>query len=531
MAEIAEEQQEQGIDLQRYLNIVRRRHLQFLIPAFLGWVIVWSLSWILQPRYKSSTQILVEHPTMPKDYVTPNVNDDLQERLHSIKQQVLSRTRLLQIIEKLHLYADGHRELSPDEKVGMMARDINLDLVQDSPGAPINAFSISFSSDNPRIAQAVATELTDQFINENLKVREQLSENTTDFIKEQVKIAAQHLADQEAKVRTFQAAHEGELPSQQASNLQILSGLQQQLQNEEDSLSTAKQQHEFFQTEINQYQNAHQTVRTADGTPTGLAGIDQQLEQLRVKLADLTSRYTDQYPDVVATKDQIVKTERRRAAFIAAIKNQPATKPDDAHEAVDPATNSSLMQLQSQLRANQLAIENRERAISDLKGRINEYQARLNAEPATEQQLADLNRGYDQSKKDYDDLVQKSNDSSIATSMEQMQQGERFTVLDPAPLPLKPDFPNRLKFCALGLGVGFGLGLAVVVGLEFLDDRIHGDGEIKKLLQVQVLSEIPEVPTSASIKAAKHRLTLGWVTAGLVIFAMLAGSAFSYLHN
>lgn len=106
MVDDFDEKSSEGFDLQRYLGIVRRRHLQFLIPLFLGWALVWGASWVLPPTYRSGTLILVEQPTMPKDYVTPNVNDDLQDRLRSITQQILSRTRLLHIIEQLNLYAD-----------------------------------------------------------------------------------------------------------------------------------------------------------------------------------------------------------------------------------------------------------------------------------------------------------------------------------------------------------------------------------------------------------------------------------------
>src|SRR6202035_419512 len=123
------EEKTEGFDLQRYLGIVRRRHLQFLIPLFLGWAVVWGASWVIPPRYQSSTLILVEQPTMPKDYVTPNVNEDLQERLQSITQQILSRTRLLQIIDRMGLYG---RNQSPDEKVERMRKDIDIDLVRDA---------------------------------------------------------------------------------------------------------------------------------------------------------------------------------------------------------------------------------------------------------------------------------------------------------------------------------------------------------------------------------------------------------------
>jgi len=131
MVDDLDEKSSESFDLQRYLGVVRRRHLHFLIPLFLGWVVVWGVSWILPPRYESSTLILVEQPTMPKDYVTPNVNDDLQDRMQSITQQILSRTRLLHIIDQFNLYAGPRSQPSPDQKVGQMRKDINLDLVRD----------------------------------------------------------------------------------------------------------------------------------------------------------------------------------------------------------------------------------------------------------------------------------------------------------------------------------------------------------------------------------------------------------------
>jgi polysaccharide biosynthesis transport protein len=534
MPEIAEEQNSGGFDLQRYLNIAQRRHLQFLIPAFLGWLLVWSASWVLPVRYKSGTSILVEEPTMPKNYITPNVNDDLQQRLQSIRQQVLSRTRLLLIIDKYHLYSGGRRHPNPDEKVAYMGRDIDIELMEDHD--QINGFQISYSAHQPQVAQEVANDLAALFINENGRVRLEESEDTTRFLEDQLEKSRTHLADQEAKVRAFQSAHEGTLPSQQASNLAILSGLQTQLQSEQDGLNAAKQQRSFYQTEIEQFRTVHAPAHAADGTPTGLPALDDQLETLRSKLADLSSRYTDNYPDVQSLKEQIAKTEKMRDALAAQLKakgniSQQSSAAADTDDSEDPSANAALLQLKGQLKANQIEIANREQAISSLKAKINDYQTRLNEEPAIEQQLLELNRGYDQSKKDYDDLLTKKNDSQMATSMEQLQQGERFTVLDPASLPLKPDFPNRMKLCGAGLGVGLALGLIVVAGLEFLDDRMHSEREIKSLLPLPVLSEIPEVLSYSDERSIKHRMLTRWVLTALAIFVVMAGSAFSYLRG
>ncbi len=190
-----------------------------------------------------------------------------------------------------------------------------------------------------------------------------------------------------------------------------------------------------------------------------------------------------------------------------------------------------MLQLQGQFQAEQAEITNREQSIASLKSRISDYQARLNDEPATEQKLTDLTRGYDQSKANYDDLLRKESDSQMATSMEKMQQGERFRTLDPPSLPLKPDFPNRLKFCGMGLGAGLALALVVAIGLEVVDDRLHSESAIKGLLPMKVMAEIPEVLNPSDVRSNRRRMFLGWAFAALVFTSVLAGSAFSYLHS
>jgi len=536
MPELFEEQNSRGFDLERYLGIARRRHLHFLIPMFLGWLVVWGTSWILPARYKSSTLILVEQPTMPKDYVTPNINDDLQERLQSITQQILSRTRLLHIIEQLNLYGGEQALSTPDEKVERMRKDIEIELVRD-PQNRVTAFNVYYSARDPHIAQQVTSELTNLFINENLEVRQQQSEDTTKFLESQLETARQNLAAQEAKIREFKGQHVSELPSQLASNLQILGGLQSQLQTEEDALNTAKQQHVYLETLLSQYKTLQGSVRSPEGTQMGLPAIDQELDKLKSDLADLSSRYTERHPDVRKLKDQIARTEKMRDQLLADLRTKPNASPSDSNsiapirDAADLAQASPMAQLQSQMQANQIEIKNREQTIAGLKAKVNDYQARLNQEPVREQQLADLTRGYDQSKANYDELLKKKNESAMATSMELLQQGERFRIIDPPSLPLKPEFPNRLKFCGIGLAVGLTLGVGVIGAFEKFDDRLYGEKELKELLPVPVISEIPVIANPLDEKMAKRKIWMGWATAAVVIATILAGSAFSYLHG
>jgi len=528
MNELPEEQNSEQFDFRRYWGMVRRRHLYFVLPMFLGWLIVFGASWFVHPRYNSSTLILVEEPTMPKNYVAPNVSQDLQDRLQSMTQQIMSRTRLLTIITKLNLYQNSRRTTTNDARVDQMRKDINIELVRDSRNNEITAFRINYSSHNPHIAQAVTSELKDLFINETLLARQAESEGTTKFIEQQLQDASTQLAQQEAKVHAYEAAHEGALPSQSTSNLQILSGLQSQLQSQQDALNSARQQRVLLQSQIQQYKSAPAATKTPDGAPTGVAALDIELAKLRAQLVDLSSRYTDSYPDVKKLKEQIAQTQQMRDQMAAKAKEAAATSAPDADIA---PPGSPLAQLQSQLQVNRLEISNREQAITALETRIAQYEGRLNSTPATEQELAELNRGYDQSKANYDDLLKKKNESEMATDMEQMQQGERFAMLDPPSLPTKPYFPNHLKFCGMGLGIGLALGVLVAGGLEFFDDRLYSEKDIKDLLPAAVIAEIPDILSPADEARGKRKLLLDWAMTAAAFLVILAAAAVSYLHG
>jgi polysaccharide biosynthesis transport protein len=537
MVDNLEEEKSESFDIERYLGIVRRRHLHFLIPLFVGWLVVWCASWVMPPRYKSSTLILVEQPTMPKNYVTPNVSDDLQGRLQSITEQILSRTRLLKIIDQFNLYSGPHAERSTDQKVARMRKDIEIELVRDKM-QEISAFNVYYWSRDPHIAQQVTSELTNLFINENLEVRQRQSEGTTKFLESQLESARSVLSEQEERIRQFKAAHVGEMPAQLASNLQILSGLQSQVQNEEDALNAARQQHVYLQTLVDQYRSLQAPGKSGETSNIGLPAIDKELDRLKAQLADLSSHYTERHPDVRKLKEQISKTERMRSQLLAGLKDknsQPGSESAETVgsgiEGIDPTQASIMLQVRGQLKSNEVEIGNRERAVAALKAKIEDYQARLNQEPIREQELADLTRGYDQLKENYDDLLKKKNESAMATSMELLQQGERFRIVDPPSFPQKPEFPNRLKFCVMGFALGVALGGVVAGAFEFLDGRLHTEKDLKKLLPVEIITEIPAIINVAEIEQANRRLWFGWAMALFVFASIAAGSAFSYLRG
>ncbi len=529
-----EKLQESGepLDFGEIKGMVRRRRWQFLVPFFCGWLLVWGASWVIPSTYRSGTLILVEQPSVSAKYVESNIDSDIQHQLDSITQQILSRTRLLRIIDNLGLYAKDRKHKSPDDLVEAMRKDIEIELTH-SDDRKLSSFNIYYQNRDPKMAQQATSELANLFITENLEERQKRSENTTSFLEDQLVQARAKLAAQEAKLRVFKDQHLGELPTQTQSNLQILTGLQAQVQANQDSLNRAKQQNAYLESLINQYRAIDSGSKSGEtGGPAGLAAIDKELDQLKAQLADLTSHYTDKHPDVRKTKEQIARTEKMRERIVAEMNNPAATSATapTAASSSEPKT-APMLEMESQLKANRLEIANREAEIKDEQNKINQYQARLNMAPVMEQQFADITRDYDQSKTDYEALLAKKNQSEMSTDLEKTQQGERFSMLDPPNLPVKPYKPNRLMLCGAGLAVGLVLGGGFAFGLEKLGGKIYSEREIRKLVPFDVIAEIPQIENLEEQASHRRGTWIASAAAVVVVGFILLGSAVTYLYG
>ena len=513
--------------MDEYWAMVVRRRWWILGPLFLGWLIVFASAWIIPPKYTSETVILVEQQKVPQQFVMPNVQVDLQERLQSITQQVLSRSRLLNIINNLHLY-QGLFFSSPDDQIAQMRKDIKIDLIQTPPTqgkAPeLTAFKVSYVADKPQIAQQVNTQLASYFIDENVRASQQQSESTTNFLDSQLTSAAAALAAQEKKIREYEAAHMGELPDQLQSNLQILAGAQSQLAAAIDARDKALQQQAYLNSLATQYDAMGVSESTTTPPPT----VGQQLDAARAELASLEAKYTPDHPDVKKMKETIAKLEQMQ-------KDAQNNKSDSSSDSDKPTVTASqvqaitpVMQIQSQIKANKLEIQSREAQIAKLEAKVNEYQARLNATPGRQQELSDIMRNYDESKKNYDGLLGKTMSSSLATSLNRQQQGDQFRIIDPPSLPEKSSFPDRFRFSLAGLGIGLALAFVFGVGTEFLDDRIRSEQDLVDTAQLPVLAEIPPLPTEHEIAAKKWKPWVAVAAAILIAIIIPTGIWYAY---
>ena len=528
-------EQELSLDatLNKFLQIAIRRRWLLLIPTTVIALGAGVFSLRLPNRYKSEATILVEGQQVPERYVTANTTIDIREALMSMSDAILSRTQLLQIIDEFGLYRKERERLVPEQLVEVMRQNIQIEpLERGSEAKDLNAFTISFNGDDPRKAQAVTTKLTTLFIEESDKSREQQSARTTNFLSSELDAAAADLKQQESRVREFKMQFLGELPEQQQGNLAILSGLHGELQNTMATLGRAREQQVYLQSLLSQYESMTNTGVVVPGVaPTDpRAAIRADLIRLRSQKADSLSRYTAEYPDVVKVDEQIKATEARLAASTQVpAPTKPTTAPANSTSAsTPPERNATTAQVKSQLEANRLEIENAMRDEKRVEDQITIYQGRLNLTPVREAQLADLLRDYNQSKQHYDDMLGKKTQSELATSLEMHQQGQRFNIIDPPSLPMKPTSPNHLKISLSGLMAGIGLGVALAFWAETKDHSIRDEHELRGIFAFPLMLGLPSLLTTVEKRRRSRIAVLEWLLGTTLCLLVCATEFYIY---
>ena len=406
---------------------------------------------VLPKKYTSTTMVLVEQPTVPVEYVKPVVNDDLNHRLASMKEQVLSRSRLQPIIEKLNLYPEQRSKVHMEELEDTLRKAVEVELMQPMPGS-VNkqppGFQISVTFANPQVAQQICTDITSMFIEQNSKRREQQAVDTTQFLSQQLEQAKTKLDEQDAQLAQFKRQYLGSLPEEETTNLNILTGMNTQLEAVIQALSRAQQDKAFNEAMLSQQETNWKQMTNGNQNPENQ---EQQLTQLEAQLSDLLARYTPEHPDVLKVKSQIEELKKKLA-------QEPASKNSTVAQAPlhEPP---QIQQLRAKIKQDDLGIAELAKRQGQIQEQIRLIQGRVQASPMVEQQFKEITRNYQTALELYNDLLKKRDSSTMATSLEHQQESETFRILDPPSLPTTPSFPNRLALIGGGTGCRAGPGI------------------------------------------------------------------------
>ncbi len=481
------------LGLQDYTTILKKRWWMIAIPAIILPIAAYAASYLVDPQYVSQTLVIVQQQKVPDNYVKPVIAEDLTGRLASMREQILSRSRLEPIITRFNLFAG--QKATMDERLDAMRRAIDIKPIQSAMSRGVPGFYISFRASDARTAQAVCGEITSMFVNENLKSREQSAQGTTDFLRRQLEDAKRSLDEQDSKLAKFQQQYVGKLPGQEEPNMNMLASLNTQLDAATQALARMQQDQSYGQTILAQQAREFQTPESQRIAPQAQ---QQELQQLLAQEADLTARYTADYPDVVAIKRKIADVRHEMAQA-----PPPSAAPTNNVQRNEPA---SLLQLRAQVRAQELGIAQKKHDQAAIQSQIRVYQDRISSSPLVQEQYKILTRDYQTAHESYDALLKNMQQAKMATDLERQQQGEQFSVMDEPNLPDAPFSPKRPVFAAGGLALGLILGLAIVALLEYRDTAIRSDRDLWAFTKLPTLGTISLIgdPVLASPKVSKR---------------------------
>jgi len=473
-----------------YLAMLRRRWVLILVLALVGPPLAYGVSRFLPDRYKSQTLVLIESPKV-SDTLVPQVDiTSISQRLGSMQQQILSRSRLVPIVHQVGLVSDNEDKSAVDGVIYQLQKAIDVTPVQpmvelgvrDLPG-----FFVNVTWGNPGMAQKICEAVTSLFIQENLRVQQEHTQQTTQFLSSQLVEAKTDLDAQDAKLAAFKSRYLGSLPDDEQSNLNILTGLTSQLDATNQALARAQQDKSFAESMLTEQISAWQATQNGHNPDT----LEQQLAAMQAQLASLELRYTDDYPDVLKMKHDIAVLEQKIAE---------ATEPKDAKSQVDlskPQKPSSeptqVTQWRTQIHTAEQMIVEKTKEQEEIKKQIALYQSRVQGSPVVEEQYKELTRGYQTALDSYNDLLRKRSESAMSGELNREQQTEQFVVLDAANLPDTPSFPNRPLFALGGLAGGLALGCGIAFLFELQDTSLRTERDVEHSLRLPVLAMVPAI--------------------------------------
>lgn len=501
-------EQESGLleKLPLVLGALARRRWVIIGCATMVPLIAVGVVFQLPDEYTSDATLIVVRQQVSQRYVDPSNTISASEALKGMTREILSRTRLLGIIDAFGLYPKQKAKLKPDKLAEHMRGSVSvtpLDQTRDRGiMSDLTAFMVSYTAENPRLAQEVASRLTSLFIEENLKAQGNQATMTSKFLTEQLEQAKKKLDEAEGRLRDFKLKNLGELPQQEQSNLGALTDLRIQLQSNLSNRSRAQQQR--------------------IGLESVLSG---NIARLNSDRSALLARFTPKHPEVVKIDGQI---ERLQDLLTQLQNGKPGiVKPEDGKVPEDQI----VAQLKGQVEANLTDSENLTRDEQRLRLEISQYQNRLRLTPVREQQLTGILRDYELNKQDYEDLLSKQLKAQLTANLEEQQAGQHFRLVDPPSLPSVPSGPKRMRISLGALGGGLALGVVLAFLLELRNRSFHTEQEVKRVFDAPLVVGVPLVMTPKELNTRKWSRVVEWVTASFLLAVVAAAEVYVFLKN
>jgi polysaccharide chain length determinant protein (PEP-CTERM system associated) len=487
----------------RALEILRRRKLVALVvfATVLASAVTFAL--YLPNLYRATAVVLVERP-VSETFVRPAVTGELESRLHVIKQEILSRARLTELITRFNLYPELRKGGQIDAALDQMRRDVVVE-----PTGPemlsgkikTVAFNLYYTGERQETVAEVANAIANFYVEKNDAIRSTEAVQTTHFLKSQLDEAKKELDEHEGRLRAYTSAHNGELPQQVDMNLATLERLNTQLRLiSEQQIRTLEQRQRLLETIPGSATFARPSAPDAAGSET--------LEQKKLDLSQLEARFTSKHPDVVRLKQEI--------AALEATKGKPTAAPEDAVAAGQARGRAQILaNLDGEL-------EKQKREEGAVRASIAATEARLNSLPARQQDYASISRDHQVAQERYNSLLTRLGEAQVAESMEADKSGERFRIMEAAIPPADPSAPNRVRLMMMGFILALVMAFIAVLAIEQFDTTFHSVDELRQFTKIPVLAAIPRIHPRPATRILRMAAATGCLAAVLFLVVTLS---------
>jgi polysaccharide chain length determinant protein (PEP-CTERM system associated) len=502
------------------LEIARRRKWLILLPAVLIAVGASAVIHQWPNLYRSATVILVVPPRVPESYVRSTVTTRLSDRLHAISQQILSRTKLEQIIKDFDLYQRerADQELMEDIVERMRSRDIRIDIAKG------DAFVVSYTADDPRVAMRVTERIASLFIDESLRDREILADGTHQFLASQLDESRRQLVLTETKLEEYKRAHNGELPDQMQANLQGLHNTEMALQSLGEALNRDRERRIAFERTVADLVDEINTAPAPEPKPGADAlarTLEDELRSAHQALIAVELKLKPDHPDVKRLRRNVDELQKRVEA--QRLEGTLTAKPAAA-VVLDPVKKKRLTDARIELENLDRTIQAKMAEEGRLRGMLGLYQSRIEAAPIREAELAALTRDYETMQQSYQGLLRKKEESQLAANLEKRQIGEQFKILDPARMPERPASPDRPRLYAIAILAALLIGFGLAAIAEFFDKTLRSEADVRAALNLMVIATVPYL-RDAGVAGGRLRRRLAVGAAALSLVAVCATAA------
>lgn len=501
--------------------LLQRRRWVIGGAVVIVWALACGLAFWLPPRYQSQATLLLRRPQVPAAVVGGTAGGD-NNQLEQITQQVLSDGHLAALAQRLHVLAPP--AASGAEAAARMRQALALEWVA-APGQrrgdPPAALTVAFTARTAQLAQAVDAQLVQWLVETNQQTRQAQASGAAAFLRQALAASAAALAARQEALRNFEAQHPDLDPAQAAGVAQRLAQLEAERASTQAGLNQAQQEQLYLTSLSAEYRGLLNEPSNGVGPATAL---DQRIGLLQSQLAGLKARYTDQYPEVQRLKSELAAAQQERKNGAHAGAGAGAANPAQL------AAIAPVLQIESQVRSNQLALRNDRRQLAGLDHQIAALKAQQDAAPALQPQLSSLQQAAAEAQRQYNALAAEQHQAGLAVALQRGPQGAQFRVLDAPTLALRPVFPNKLLFSGLGLAVGLAVGLLLALGLEWGDDCLHSAVEAREWSPAPLLGVIGVLATPAERRRAARGRGWQWTLAGVLVVVVASSNWWLVLH-